>query len=263
MRICIGAARAENANVVRVPTRWSVNDEGLLMPEVDQRPERKPTPILDDPRDLRTEFLKLPHNAESVRKFLEKLGVWSAWKVKSIRSGAMRIGTSVPEWRLDGAFGYRYLSDLAVYPIELKLLWKEQAYWKDVLLCDLQPLRSEFAAPCEGASPAERENFAVSTEIGNTLRMHMEWKSGPGQYPRAIIQPVTGRELLIATAWLDIVQQQKVQVCQRRDCGLPFTGREQKYCSDSCAHRMAVRAFRERRNEAKAHGRKNRRARKS
>jgi hypothetical protein len=250
--------------LLRIPTRWSVSEDGYLMPEVDQRPSRKLVPILDDPRDLRTEFLKLPHTTKAAVKFLGKIGVWCTWKIMSIKSGSMSIGSSVPEWRLDGAFGYRYLSHLSVQPIRSKDLWKEQAYWKDLLLCDLKPLRSEFAAPPgDGASPAERENFAVGTEFGNTLRMHMDWKSGTGQYPRAIIQPLTGREFLIATAWLDVVQQAKVQVCQRRDCGLPFTGREQKYCSDSCGHLMAVRAFRERQNGAGARRHKKRGTRKS
>ena len=130
--------------------------------------------------------------------------------------------------RLDGAFGYRYLSDLAVLPLGVKELWNEQAYWKNLLLKDLAPLRARFAAPPhEQASSAEKEAFAMSAEFGNTLPMHLEWKSGAGQYPRAVVQPVTGREFLIATAWLDIVQQAKVQVCQRRTCGLHFTGREQ------------------------------------
>lgn len=246
---------------LRIPTRWSVNEESLLMPEVDQNPERKLRPLLDDPRDLRTRFLKLPHNAESARKFLEDIGVWTAWKVKTISSAGWRTGTTLREMLLDGAFGYRYLSDLAVLPLGMKELWDEQAYWKNVLLKNLAPLRHIFAAPPnDRASAAEKESFAVSTEFLNTLPMHLEWKSGPAQYPRAFIQPLTGRELLMATAWLDIVQQEKVQVCQRRDCGQPFTGREQKYCCDSCAHLMAVRAFRERQKDSGTRRRKKRRA---
>jgi hypothetical protein len=116
-------------------------------------------------------------------------------------------------------------------------------------------LRAKLAhPPRDDASAAEKEAFAGSTEFGNTLPMHLEWKRGPGQYPRAIIQPMTGREFLIATAWLDIVRQEKVQVCQRTDCGRPFTGREQKYCSEPCAHLMAVRAFRERERKKKMAG---------
>ena len=223
------------------------------MPDVDQRPQRKLEPILDDPRDLRTEFFKLPHNANAAMKFLRKIGVWNAWKTRTLTSTGWQIGTTIPEMRLDGAFGHRYLSNLAALPLELKEFWDEQAHWKSLLRKNLAPLRAIFAAaPREEASSAEKDAFAVNTEFGNTLPIHLEWKTGPGQYPRAIIQPVTGREFLVATAWIDVVQRAKVQVCERRDCGVPFTGREQKYCDDSCAHLMAVRAFRERKKKVGA-----------
>src|ERR1035437_1276532 len=232
---------------LRIPTRWSVSEEGYLMPEVDQRPQRKLTAILDDPRDLRTEFLNLPNKQDAALRFLNKIGLWSTWKARTLIRGQWELGTPIRGQRVEGAFGYRYFSHLAALPLELKELWRRQRYWKRVLQKNLTLLRYEFAAlPRADASPAEQEAFAINSEFGNTLPIHVEWKSGPGQLPRAIIQPLTGVEFLKATAWLDVVQQAKVQICQRRDCGLPFTGREQKYCSDSCGHLMAVRAFRER-----------------
>jgi len=237
--------------LLRIPTRWFLSEEKYLMPELDHA-GRKLEPILDDPGDLRTEFLKLPHNATSALKFLEKIGVWSAWKVRTITSADSRVGTPIRGHSLDGAFGHRYLNGLGVLPLTTEELWEEQAYWRKLLLKNLSPLRSKFAAPPrDEASTAEKETFATESEFGNTLPIHLEWKSGPGQYPHAVIQPLTGREFLIATAWLDIVRHERVQVCQRKDCGLPFTGREQKYCGDSCAHLMAVRAFRDRERKAR------------
>jgi hypothetical protein len=222
------------------------------MPEVEQNPNRRLKLILDDPQDLRTEFLRLPHNVRAALKFLNKIGVWSAWTVKSITSKGVRDGTVIPEMRLDGSFGYRYLRELAVLPMSLDRLWDEQKYWRELLCNNWALLRMKFRSlPSEDASTSEKMQFAISTEFGNTLPMHLEWKVGPSQYPRAIIQPMTGQEFLIATAWLDIVTQQKSQICQRSDCGCPFTGRLQKYCSDSCAHLVAVRAYRDRKRKAR------------
>src|SRR5215467_6724542 len=101
---------------LKIPTQWSLSREGYLMPEVDQDPQRKLTPILDDPYDLRTEFLKLPHTSKSALRFLNKIGVWSVWRVKTITAKGSQIGTLIPGMRLDGAFGYRHISDLAVVP---------------------------------------------------------------------------------------------------------------------------------------------------
>jgi len=251
---------------VRIPTQWTREKEELsgrydLAPKVDQHPERKLRPILDDPRDLRTEFFKLPHNEDAALAFLNKIGVWETWKVTTISSGSSREGSTVTGQALDGAFGYRHFRNLAVLPVEIKRLWREQRYWK-YLLNNPTALRKQFfTPPRDEASPADKEAFAIHTKFGNTLEIHLECKKG--QVPRAVIQPMTGRELLVATAWLDIVQQEKIQICQRTDCGLPFTGREQKYCSDSCGHLMAVRAFRERKRRAGARRGRKRKAPKS
>lgn len=222
-----------------------------LLPEVDQSPERKLTQILDDPRDLRTEFLKLPHTEKAALIFLNKIGVWDTYTSRTITSEGSRIGSAFPDWELDGAFGHRYLRKQSVLPLELKELWQEQKRWKR-LLRDPDALRRQFTTPPrhDDARAADREAFAMHTKLENTLEIHLECKKG--QHPLAIVQPLTLHELLIATAWLDVIQQEKVQVCQRKDCGLPFTGRVQRYCSPSCAHLMAVRAFREREKSRRA-----------
>lgn len=222
------------------------------MPEVDRDSQRKLTPILGDPRDLRTEFLKLPHNTKAALKFLNKIGVWSVWRVKTITSEGIRVGTAIPEMRLDGAFGYRHLRELAVMPMSLGELWDEQENWRELLLNNWASLREKFGRQTrDDATASQKMQFAISTELVNTLPMHLEWKGDPHKYPRAIIQPMTGREFLTATAWLDIVTQEKTQVCERSDCGCPFTGRQQKYCDASCAHVMAVRAYRTREEKKK------------
>ena len=208
----------------------------MLRPEVDQRWERKLEPILDDPRDLRTEFLKLPHTESAALNFLNKIGVWD------IEQGRAAIS----EARLIGNFGYHYLSGTAM-SLTIEDLWYEQEYWLE-LLRSPSKFRAQFAAPpSEDADYHDKTKFAVEATFGNTLEMHLEWK----RVPRAVIQPVTWHQLLVATAWLDVIQQAKFQVCQRKDCGVPFTGSKQKYCSDSCAHLVAVRAHRERKKKAR------------
>jgi hypothetical protein len=208
----------------------------MLSPDVDQRWERKLEPILDDPRDLRTEFLKLPHTESAALAFLNKIGVWDIEQRQAVIPGAQLVGN----------FGYHYLSGTAM-SLTIEDLWYEQEYWLE-LLRNPSALRKQFAAPpSEAADYQEKTRFAVQATFANTLKIHLEWK----RLPKAVIQPVTWRELLVATAWLDVVQQAKIQVCQRRDCGVPFTGPKQKYCDDSCAHLVAVRAHRARKRDEK------------
>ncbi len=227
-----------------------------LVPEVNQSPERKLELVLDDPRDLRTEFLKMPHSESAALSFLNKIGVWAAVKDDhvAVRSDGTlvsgRASVGIREMLLAGHFGYRYFMGRAL-PLTIEELWEEQDRWRRLLLKP-RDLRAEFdSLPSDAARPIDKLSFAMQTEFGNTLPIHLEWKKGPGQYTHAIIQPITGRELLIAAAWVDIVRQEEVQVCQGKDCGLPFTGPKQKYCSDSCGHLVAVRAHRERKRKAK------------
>jgi hypothetical protein len=104
--------------------------------------------------------------------------------------------------------------------------------------------------------PADKLSFASGAQFRNTLQVHLEWK---GENPHAIIQPITGHELMIAMAWIDVIRGGPFHVCQRKDCGIPFTGRTQKYCDWYCGHIEAVRASRERKRKKQraAHRRRN------
>src|SRR5882672_2690784 len=68
---------------LRIPTRWARQKEPssghyMLVPKVDQRPERTLDVLKGDPRELRTEFLRLPHSESAALAFLEKIGLWGA-----------------------------------------------------------------------------------------------------------------------------------------------------------------------------------------
>jgi hypothetical protein len=256
---------------LRIPTNWTrrkerMSGQYMLVPEVDQSPERKLEPILDDPGDLRTEFLKLPHTEKAALTLLKKMGVWAAVRDNQIavRSDGTLVSressVGIRDMLLAGAFGYRDFMGYAL-PLTIEELWAEQEYWKELLLKP-RALHARFATPPnETARPADKDAFARETAFGNTLPIHLEWKKGPRQFTHAVIQPIMGREFLIASAWVDVVREEKVQVCQRRDCGVPFTGRKQKYCSDNCGHLEAVRAARKRKSEPReAAGRKKREA---
>jgi hypothetical protein len=62
---------------------------------------------------------------------------------------------------------------------------------------------------------------------------------------------VTLAELLRATFHIDVLTAAKPQICQRHDCGVRFTGRGRKFCSDECARVVATRNWRKREKETK------------
>jgi hypothetical protein len=132
-------------------------------------------------------------------------------------------------------------------PLTIEQLWNEQERWDEMLKQkNRAKLRAVFGPPPkEDAIPHDHMTFAWNTHFANTLPMHLEWK----QEPHAVIQPITGRELLIATAWVDLVSGSEVQVCQ--NCGTPFTSdRKRMFCpprtgevTSPCAHAVAQRAY--------------------
>jgi hypothetical protein len=126
-------------------------------------------------------------------------------------------------------------------------LWAAKEYWKELLDPNNRGrLRAKFTPPKGDARPYARGEFSFD----NTLTVHMEWKLGSKQYPYAFIQPMTGRELLIATTWIDLVKRAKFQICDR--CGCSFTGKKRQYCLESCAHAAAQEKYRKRGGERKA-----------
>jgi hypothetical protein len=127
--------------------------------------------------------------------------VWETWDVTAITSDGYHIGSLIPGELLDGALGSHYLRRLSVMPLAPEELWDEQEYWRQLLDNPIS-LREQFTPPPhDDASPAEKEAFAIHTHLQNTLKIHLEWKKG--QYPRAVVQLLTGRDLLIATTWLE------------------------------------------------------------
>lgn len=208
-------------------------EEVYFAPQVPPDSEHRMEVIAnEDPWELRNQFLRMKHTESAALEFLCKIGVWQAVEGRKPQPNMPRTG-------MYGAFGHRVFSGIAL-PVALDDLWREQAEWK-ALLRSPTTLAARFGPPPgDNVRPYIKTDFAYGTHFGNTLPIHME----SGKHPRAIVQPITGRELLIATAWVDLVRGSKVQVCQRPDCGIPFTGRKQKYCDWYCGHIVSVRKSR-------------------
>jgi RNA polymerase-binding transcription factor DksA len=80
----------------------------------------------------------------------------------------------------------------------------------------------------------------------NEFPMHIEWRRN-GAF--AVVETITGLEMLVATTHLDLLRHADFKICARADCAIPFprlSGHKRIYCSIECAHVVAQRALRER-----------------
>jgi hypothetical protein len=236
----------------RIKTRWVRRDDhGLLVPQTDQGFIHRLV-THDDPWELRNEFLAMKHTEEATLGFLNRVGVWSATEEKYMRSPREQ------ESRLDGAFGHRFLSGRALQ-LTLREFWATQQDWRK-LLDDMRgsqnnPVRlrrvltARFGSLLPNGSGGDLVTFAMQSRYSNTLPLHLEWRDNQ---LHAIIQPITGHELMVATVWADVVTHAKFQVCE--NCGIPFTGRKRKFHDWNCGHLVSVRAWRKRKNKQKVQG---------
>jgi hypothetical protein len=223
---------------LRVPTRWTMRKDNvsgawMLVPEINQDLERRLTTI-EDAWELRNQFFRMKHDENAAFKFLNQIGVWRA-------HADCHVPASTGSMLLSGAFGHRLFFGRAL-PVTLEELWAQQDHWSK-LLRRPSLLRAEFGrVPADDAPPFEKVDFSLRVNLTNTLPLHMEWARGS---PHAVIQPITGWELLIATTQFDIVTGAPFQVCQRKDCAISFSGRRRKYCRWYCGHIESVRSHRQ------------------
>ncbi len=223
---------------LRVPTSWKLRKETLsgawmLVPEINQGMDRKLTPI-EDPWELRNQFFRMTHDEKAASEFLNEVGVWRAHADPHVSEA------SAGRMLLSGTFGHRLFFGRAL-PLTFEELWRDQEHWANLLRTPSK-LRAEFGrVPTDESPPFEKVEFSVKANLINTLPLHLEWRRGS---PHGVIQPITGRELLIATTQIDLVTGAPFQVCKRKDCGISFSGRRRKYCQWYCGHIESVRAHR-------------------
>ena len=207
----------------RLPVQWSLANGQLRMARLGKPGVLSMTPVADS-RGLRADFLEICNEAEMVH-FLNRVG---AWRV----TPADWVHRSDRERFIEAEYGYeRFFGLLSV--VTLDHLWEEQKYWRSLMRAQKQ--RVTFRPPVDRMSTIMATHF-------NTLRVHMELRRGQ---PYGVVQPITGRELMMATLWADIVNGAKFQVCQRPDCRREFSDpHKRKYCPNrGCAHLMAQRQY--------------------
>ncbi len=225
-----------------IPTHWSTRREGLrnedqFIPAVNQHIERKLARV-SDPEDIRKKFFRMELDGESTSCFLNnEIGVWSMLE-EPPEISATDSTEILSGMRLLGGFGHRYLNHWASIE-SVAGLREEQKRWRE--LCrNRRKLRETLGpAPSTESSPGHKSVFALLSQFGNTLPVHLEWR---GKHAHAVIQPVTGRELLIALAWIDLVTGAECKVCQR--CGIEYSWGGRKFCNWQCEHANTMRTYR-------------------
>jgi len=226
---------------LRIPTEWTVEKDPqgrpVAMPAVTQVTSAKVTEI--DGWGLRRRFLRLKRgNWKAALQFLQDVGVWQA---EPDPKASLEAGNKL----VSGAFGARAFNGRAL-PVPLDVLWQKQQWWLKTLR-DPAALKKGFGPPpAASAKSIQKLFFGLQTRMMNEFPMHIEWKRG-GAF--AVVETITGWEMLVATTHLGLLRHADFNSCARRDCGIPFprrSGHNQIYCSTECAHVVAQRALRER-----------------
>jgi hypothetical protein len=226
---------------LRIPTEWSLEqdpqDRWVAVPAVSQATSVKIFEI--DGWGLRRRFLRLePGDRKAALQFLQGVGVWRA---EPAPGASLEEGNKL----VSGAFGARVFNGRAL-AVPLQGLWRQQQWWLKTLR-DPGALKKRFGTPPpSGAKSIQRLAFGLQTSRMNELPMHIEWKRGCAF---AVVETITGWEMLVATTHLDLLRHADFESCARADCGIPFarlSDHNQIYCSTECAHVVAQRALRQR-----------------
>lgn len=228
-----------------IHTTWTPGEtsdgQRALFPAVSQNDKRRLAKVCD-PEDIRNQFFKMKDDEDSALGFLDSVGVWFA--VSDMRGRVDEIvDPRVRAMRFQGAFGHRYFNGRAGV-VSVEYLVSERNYWRG--LCrDREKLRAAF-----GAAPTDGDWFTL---MSNTLPVHLEWR---GKHPHAVIQPITGTELLTALAWMDLVSGREVKTCQNPNCGpnggIEYTGGGSRFCDALCERANTKREYRHRIKRAEA-----------
>jgi hypothetical protein len=223
---------------MRIPTEWAMGSgeiPGHSKPQSIAKPTVKKGSITYlDGWEMRNRFLRLPQTESAALNFLQEVGLW--WTVEGLppELGAARMGAAA----VTGVYGGRYLSETAL-PVHLDDFWKEQATWRWTL--KNQKEWKQLFTPSGATSEIEARTHAFSE-----LPLRVEWQEGR---PIAVIETITGQQLLVATTHIDLIRHARFRTCQRPDCGIPFavtSKHTRKYCEWYCGHLESVRKKRRR-----------------
>lgn len=219
-----------------IPTTWAAgeNSDGqrVLFPAVSQSKKRRLAPV-EEPEEIRKRFFKMGDDEKSALEFLNSVGVWYA--VNDMRGGLEEVSDPrILAMRFQGTFGSTYFNGRAMV-VTPEYLAGERDYWRGLLLDrSLSKLRAAF-------DPKSPDMHAMFATMCNTLQVHMEWRDG---HPHAVIQPITGTELLTALAWIDLVWKREGKTCKK--CGNPYTKGGSRFCDALCERAHTKRISRHR-----------------
>src|ERR1039458_643067 len=213
-----------------IHTAWTSGEtsdgQRALFPAVNQNEKIRLTKVRD-PEEIRNQFFKMKDDEDSALEFLDSVGVWFA--VSDMRETDELVSPRVRAARFQGKFGHRYFKGKAQV-VSVEYLVGARNYWRE--LCrDRKKLRSEF-----GPGPNQGDWFTLTS---NTLPVHLEWRDN---HPHAVIQPITGMELLTALAWMDVISERECKTCQ--NCGNEYTGAGSKFCDALCERANTKREYR-------------------
>lgn len=245
---------------IRVPARWTAKAEDggrWLIPEVNQHLDRKGVAITS-PEEVRKLFFKMKDDENSALDFLNRVGVWSLdesedidiWSDGTLRKGAGSVVVGEKTSYLSGAFGYRFIQTGRACPVQTAWLCKERDSWRNQMYSEhalaigkrtlRARLRKQFEMP-DLPTAEDKYIFAASTRGQNTLQVHIEWQKN---HASAVIQPITGQELMKALRWIDLIIGSEVKICQNENCGIEYTQGGRKYCCRGCEHNTTTRRYR-------------------
>jgi hypothetical protein len=238
---------ALNVRSARIPIRWTVrktqDNEQLFWPQVVGKGGNVEATEIADPLSLRAQLFNLLNTDRSegaALSFLNRVGAWRLWDGGNRESWAE--GTYV-----NLNYGHRLAINGRVLPITLADLLRDTGHWYRLLGTLRNPvkLRAVFKQPPPADSrSSDRYLFALDAHLSNTLPVSLEWH---GKDPFAVVETVTAWELMIATAWADVVSRAEDQLCA--NCGTRFTWpRKKKHCRLECGHSAAVRKYKRKRS---------------
>jgi hypothetical protein len=239
---------------LRIPTEWSLEQDTqghwVAVPSLSQSSSLEVSEI--DGWGLRRRFLRLrSDDGKAALQFLTEVGIWRA---ESAPGASLEEGNKL----VSGAFSARAFNGRAL-AVPLHNLWRQQQWWLKILR-DPAALKAKFGPPpLPNARGSQKLLFALQTATMNELPMHIEWKRS-GAF--AVVETMTGWEMLVATTHLDLLRHANFRSCARADCGIPFprlSGHNQIYCGPECAHVVAQRALRKRRKKGTARYRRDQR----
>lgn len=195
---------------------------------------------IEGPLELRNELLRMFHtdwNEGAVLSFLERVGAWKLYDSQERGPDKRTFVSNV-------TFRHRQVLGGRVPEVSMSDLQAEVKHWHRLLDSLHSPVKVQKVfkqPPPATARPHDHFSFAMEASFVNTLPVSLEWERGN---PYAVIETITGWELMVAAAWSDAVSHAKKQVCARSGCTTPFTWpRKKKYCRWECGHLEAVKRY--------------------